>query len=88
MKVYALPKTQHIVKRAKQKQGLPRLFRWVRSKAPVHGETLVLAYILLSVKEIGIVYPRNTISRVIKKEFEEKSPSQAKNWLRDFGVAK
>lgn len=73
---------------AKKKWGLGRLFRFLNARASTYGETVILARILLSAKAVGVTFPRDTISRVIKTEFEEKIPSEAKNWLRDMGRGK
>ena len=61
--------------------GLGRLFRWLRARTPLIGESIVLAHILRISAQEKIFFPERTIRRVIR-EFEEKDlDPEAKAWL-------
>lgn len=64
--------------------GLKRIFRWLSTKLPIHGESLILAQILQRATKLNKKFPKRTIQRVIR-ECEEKFEPQVRRWLLKQG---
>ena len=84
-KYYSLPAwNKQIGAKIRANWGISRLFNWLKGKCPIHGESLVLASVLLISKQHNRQFKKRSISRVINREFEEKLPTGAKRYLLDL----
>jgi len=65
-----------------QRWGIGRVFRWLRGRASIIGETILLAHILRISRTFNMRYTERSIRRVINRDFEEQDlDPEAKSWL-------
>lgn len=75
---------RHIGVKIQQNWGLRRIFSWLKSKFPYHGDSIVLSHILYIGKRFNRKFSDRTILRVINQFFDETIPTEAKKNILDI----